>query len=100
MKTRTFQIHTSGVRGLPAVLLGGLLLLLIVGLVTFVVLAGAALLTVGLTASAVAAVWYAVKRRLSGGKPQTEWLATDEPVITRSLETREIEVEVVPKRDR
>lgn len=101
MKTRTFEIRTSGVRGLPAVLLGGLLLLIIAGLVALVLLAGAALLTVGVAVSAVAAIYYAVRRRLSGGvKPSAEWLAEDRPASAPALETRDIDVEVLPRQDR
>lgn len=95
MKSRTFEI-----RGLPAVLMLGVFAVVVVGLVALLVMVGAAVAVAGLAISAGAALFYAVRRKLTRGLKASDWRVEDQPAVSSSLEVREIEVEVLPqKRD-
>lgn len=93
MRSRTFEI-----RGLPAVLLLGIFAVVVVGIIALLVMVGAAVAVVGLGVSAVAGLYYAVRRKLTQGTPPTDWRVDHPPAqSSTSLEVREIEVEVLPQ---
>ncbi|MBB5032641.1 hypothetical protein [Prosthecobacter vanneervenii] len=96
MRPRTFEI-----RGLPAMLFMGMLAVAAVALLALLLMVGAAVAVTGLAISAVAALFYTLRRKLSSGSKSTPWLepAQTSTPTTTSLEVREIEVEVLPRRD-
>lgn len=91
MRPRSFEI-----RGLPAMLMLGVFAIVAVGLVALVLMVGAAVAVAGLAISAVAALYYTLRRKLSPGTRRHVWLEPERPVTTASLEVRDIEVEVLP----
>lgn len=94
MRPRTFEI-----RGLPAMLLLGVIAVVGAGLIALVLMVGAAVAVAGLAISAVAALYYTLRRKLSGPKRDI-WLEPAPPATTASLEVRDIEVEVLPDKER
>ncbi|MBL9178212.1 MAG: hypothetical protein JNM65_09120 [Verrucomicrobiaceae bacterium] len=96
MRPRTFEI-----RGLPAVLMLGVLAVVAVGIVALLLMMGAAVAVAGLGISAVAGLYYAVRRKLTQGTTSSDWKADHQPAeSSTSLEVREIEVEVLPQTKR
>jgi membrane associated rhomboid family serine protease len=95
MKPRTFEI-----RGLPAMLLLGVLVIVAIGIVALVLMVGAAVAVAGLALSAGAALYYALRRKLMTPKRPPVWPVDDRPASSSSLEVREIEVEVLPGKER
>ncbi|WP_397379547.1 hypothetical protein [Prosthecobacter sp.] len=95
MRPRTFEI-----RGLPAMLLLGVVAVVGVGLIALVLMVGAAVAVAGLAISAVAALYYTIRRKLSSGTKRDIWLEPAPPATTASLEVRDIEVEVLPEKER
>ena len=95
MRQRTFEI-----RGLPAMLLLGVVVVVAFGLLALLLMVGAAVAVAGLGISAVAALYYTLRRKLSSGTKQNIWLEPEKPATTASLEVREIEVEVLPEKER
>ena len=75
-------------------MLFGITAVLIFGIVAFL---GLALITVGLVVSAGAALWYAVRRRLSHDSVKPVWRVQEQSDSTSSIEVQEVEVEVLPK---
>lgn len=70
------------------------------GLIALVLMVGAAVAVAGLAISAVAALYYTLRRKLSGPKRDI-WLEPEKPVTTSSsLVVRDIEVEVLPDKER
>jgi hypothetical protein len=53
-----------------------------------------------LAISAVAALYYTIRRKLSSGTKRDIWLEPAPPSTTASLEVRDIEVEVLPEKER
>lgn len=94
MKSRTFEI-----RGLPAVLMVGLFAVVAVGIIALLLMVGAAVAVAGLALSAGAALYYAVRRKLAPAGPKHEWQVEDATPTQVSHEIREIEFEVLPKKD-
>lgn len=99
MRAKTFDFRLNGMRGLPAVLALGLIAVLALGLIVLVVMVGAAVAAVGLTISAGAALYYTLRRKLAGGAARFDppGAATSSTTLT---EVREIEVEVLPGKER
>ncbi len=95
MRQRTFEI-----RGLPAMLLLGVVVVVAFGLLALLLMVGAAVAVAGLGISAVAALYYTLRRKLSSGTKPNIWLEPEKPATTASLEVREIEVEVLPEKER
>lgn len=96
MRARTFEYRLSGLPGVLALVVLGVLVL---GLVALLVMVGAAVAVAGLAISAGAALYYAVRRKLAAGVAQFD--PPEDPAPTTSIsEVREIEVEVLPGSDR
>jgi uncharacterized membrane protein len=95
MRPRTFEL-----RGLPAVLVLVVLGVVLVGAVALVLMVGAAVAVAGLGISAVAALYYTLRRKLSSGTKRSIWLEPEKPVTNESLVVRDIEVEVLPQKER
>lgn len=95
MRPRTFEI-----RGWPAVLMLGVFTVVAVGVIALVLMVGAALAAAGLAISAVAALYYAVRRKLTQSTKPTDWMVENPVSEQTSLEVREIEVEVLPQEKR
>ena len=95
MKPRTFEL-----RGLPALLMLGVFVVVAIGIIALVLMVGAAVAVAGLALSAGAALFYALRRKLSPGTKPGVWLEVEPPSATSSLEVREIEVEVLPQKER
>jgi len=95
MKTRTFEL-----RGLPAVLTLGMLVIAAIGIIALLLTVGAVVAVAGLAISAGAALFYGLRRKLTTGSKPAAWLEAEPPSATSSLEVREIEVEVLPVKDR
>ncbi len=87
-------------RGLPAMLMLGVIAVVAVGVVAFVLMLGAAVAVAGLAISAGAALYYTLRRKLSSGSKRAVWLEPERPVTTASLVVRDIEVEVLPQKER
>lgn len=78
----------------------GVIAVVAVGLVALVLMVGAAVAVGGLAISAVAALYYTLRRKLSGPRRDI-WLEPAPPTTTTaSLEVRDIEVEVLPEKER
>lgn len=96
MRPRTFEI-----RGWPAVLMLGIVVVVAVGIIALLLMVGAAVAVVGLGVSAVAGLYYAGRRKLAQSTPPTDWRVDHPPAqSSTSLEVREIEVEVLPQTKR
>lgn len=94
MKPRTFEI-----RGLPAVLMLGVLAVAVIGILALLLMVGAAVAVAGLAVSAGAALYYAVRRKLTQSLDSSNWKVESQST-TSSSEVREIEVEVLPQKER
>ena len=81
-------------------LLLGVIAVVAVGLIAFVLMVGAAVAVGGLAVSAVAALYYTLRRKLSSGTKRDIWLEPAPPTSTASLEVRDIQVEVLPEKER
>lgn len=92
MRPRTFQI-----RGWPAVLMLGVLAVVAVGIIALLLMLGAVVAVVGLGLSAVAGLYYAMRRKLTPGVKPRDWQVEEPRVASNALEVREIEVEVLPQ---
>lgn len=86
-------------RGLPAMLLLGVIVVMAVCVIAFVLMVGAAVAVAGLAISAVAALYYTLRRKLSSGAKRAVWLEPEKPVTNASLVVRDIEVEVLPQKE-
>lgn len=96
MRPRTFEI-----RGWPAFLMLGVLAVVVVGIIALLLMVGAAVAVVGLVLSAGAALYYAVRRKLTQSTASSDWRVENQPASSSSsLEVREIEVEVLPQAKR
>lgn len=80
-------------------LLLGVIAMVAVGIVALVLMVGAAVVVGGLAISAVAALYYTVRRKLSPGTKREVWLEPERPTTMASLEVRDIEVEVLPQKE-
>lgn len=94
MKARTFEL-----RGLPAFLMLAVLTVMVVGLVALFLMVGVAVVVVGLVLSVGAALYYAVRRKLSPATPTRAWEVEDSTHTQTSNEVREIEVEVLSHKE-
>ena len=81
-------------------LLLGVIAVVAVGLIAFVLMVGAAVAVGGLAISAVAALYYTLRRKLSSGTKRDIWLEPAPPTSTASLEVRDIQVEVLSEKER
>jgi hypothetical protein len=81
-------------------LLLGVVAVVAVGLVALVLMVGAAVAVAGLAISAVAALYYTVRRKLFSGTKRDIWIEPERPVTSSSLVVRDIEVEVLPQKER
>lgn len=96
MRPRTIEL-----RGLPGMLMLGVIAVVVIGILAFVLMVGAAVAVAGLAISAVAALYYTLRRKLSSGTKRDIWLEPQKPAETSaSLVVRDIEVEVLPQKDR
>lgn len=114
MRARIFQFRTQGVRGLPAALLLGLGVVVVLAAFVLLLFVGAAVAVGALVLSVGFALWHGLRRKLnlSGAAPQSRPLQHEprpffedapapvgQPSATLT-EAREIEVEVLPARER
>lgn len=67
MNPRGFHFQLQGRRGLPGLLPMIFMAVLAIGVIAFLVFVGLAIAAVGLGLSACAALYYAVRRKLTGG---------------------------------
>lgn len=84
-------------------LLMGVLVVGAVALLALLLMVGAAVAVAGLAISAGAALFYTLRRKLSSGTKRDIWLDPAPPTTTTttaSLEVRDIEVEVLPQKER
>ena len=81
-------------------LLLGVVVVVGISLLALLLMVGAAVAVGGLAISAVAALYYTLRRKLSSGAKPDIWLEPAPPATTASLEVREIEVEVLPEKER
>ena len=99
MRAKTFEFKLNGMRGIPGMLAVGLIAIVVLGLIALVVMVGAAVAVAGLAISAGAALYYTLRRKLTGGVTRFE-----PPEVTTAstsfTEVREIEVEVLPGKER
>lgn len=99
MRAKTFVFRPNGMRGLPAALALGLIAILVLGLIVLVVMVGAAVAVAGLAISAGAALYYTLRRKLAGSVARFD--PPETPTSSATLtEVREIEVEVLPGKER
>lgn len=79
----------------------GMLAVAGVALLALLLMVGAAVAVTGLAISAGAALFYTLRRKLGAGSKHSPWLepAPTSTPATTSLEVREIEVEVLPRRE-
>lgn len=77
----------------------GVIAVVAVGLIAVVLMVGAAVAVGGLAISAVAALYYTLRRKLSSGTKRDIWLEPAPPASTGSLVVRDIEVEVLPQKE-
>jgi len=94
MRPRTFEI-----RGWTAALMLGVFAVVAVGIIALLLMVGAAVAVVGLGISAVAGLYYAVRRKLRPAAETRDWQVEEQPATSTSLEVREIEIEVLPRKD-
>lgn len=78
----------------------GVIAVVAVGLVALVLMVGAAVAVGGLAISAVAALYYTLRRKLGSGTKRNIWLDPAPPATTAALEVRDIEVEVLSEKER
>ncbi len=95
MRPRTFEI-----RGWPALLMLGVFAVVAVGVIALVLMVGAAVAVAALAISAVAALYYAVRRKLTQSTKTADWRVENPASEQTSLVVREIEVEVLPQKER
>jgi len=82
-------------------LLLGVVVVVGISLLALLLMVGAAVAVGGLAISAVAALYYTLRRKLSSGTKPDIWLEpAPSAATTASLEVREIEVEVLPEKER
>ena len=100
MKPRVFEFNLSGVRGVPRVLLLGLIALVVGGVIALLIMVGMAVVVAGLAVSAVAALWYAARRALLPGTSaplsETHWQRESHKEDASTSDVIEVEVEVLP----
>lgn len=96
MKTRMFEFRLPQTQGLPRVLILGLLLVLAIAVISLVIMVGVAVAVVGLSVSAIAALWYAVRRGLNLTEAQPSQNPVKAPVVESSDQVHDIEVEILP----
>jgi hypothetical protein len=76
----------------------GIVAVVAVGIIGLLLMVGVAVAVVGLGVSAVAGLYYAVRRKLAHGTPPTDWRVDHSPAeSSTSIEVHEIEVEVLPQ---
>ena len=97
MKPKSFEFRLNG---LPGMLLLGVIAVIAIGVIALVLMVGAAVAVAGLALSAGAALYYALRRKLSQSTKTHDWIAAEQPSATAALEVREIEVEVLPQKER
>lgn len=96
MRARTFEL-----RGLPGILMLGVFAIIAVGAIALVLMVGAAVAVTGLALSAGAALYYTLRRKLTGVSKRADWLEPEKPAASSSsLVVRDIEVEVLPQKER
>ena len=95
MRPRTFEL-----RGWPAALLLGVFAVVAVAIIALLLMVGAAVAVAGLGLSAVAALYYAVRRKLTQSTKTADWSVKNPASEQTSLVVREIEVEVLPQKER
>jgi fatty acid desaturase len=79
----------------------GIFVVVAVGIIALLLMVGAAVAVVGLGVSAVAGLYYAVRRKLAQSRTSADWRVDHQPAeASTSLEVREIEVEVLPQTKR
>lgn len=112
MRARTIQFRTQGISGLPAVLLLGLGVVVVLAAVVLLLFLGAAVAVGALALSVGFGLWHGLRRKLNlggtapgssplQGEPRPFFEDTPVPVgkpSTTLTEAREIEVEVLPRR--
>lgn len=114
MRTRTIQFGTQGVSGLPAALLLGLGVVVLLAAFVLLLFVGAAVAVGALVLSVGFALWHGLRRKLNlgGAAPESTPLRHEprpffedapapvgQPASSSALtEAREIEVEVLPRR--
>ena len=94
MKTRMFEFRLPQTQGLPRVLVLGLLLLLAAVVISLVIMVGVAV--AGLSISAIAALWYAVRRGLNLAEAKPTQKSVEAPTVWSSDQVHDIEVEILP----
>lgn len=77
----------------------GVFAVVAVGIIALLLMVGAAVAVAGLGISAVAALYYAVRRKLTAGSKTADWEVENPVSEHTSLEVREIEVEVLSRKD-
>ncbi len=116
MRPRTFQFRTQGISGLPAALLLGIGAVVLAAVLALVLFLGAAVAVGAVVLSAGFALWHGLRRKLNLGgaaaensplrhepRPFFEDVGAPAPVGQPSstlTEARDIEVEVLPARER
>lgn len=117
MRARTFQFHSQGVSGLPAALLLGLGVVVVLAAFVLLLFVGAAVAVGAVVLSVGFGLWHGLRRKLNLGgaadtrpasplhEPRPFFEDTPVPVGTPTpastlTEAREIEVEVLPARER
>jgi hypothetical protein len=97
MKSRSFAFQLPRPRGIPGALALGLIVVLVVGAVALLLLFSAAVVITGLAVSACAALYFAARRKLAGAFSKPRQFEAAQP-STSMVVTREIEVEVLPRK--
>lgn len=95
MRTRTLALE-----GWRAALVLGLFVIAAIGVIALLLMVGAVVAVVGLGLSAAGALYYAVQKKLRQGAKNREWQVEAQPVTSTALEVREIEVEVLSRKER
>lgn len=99
VRARPIEFRVQGVRGFPGVLLLVLGIVAVLCVLALLLFVGAAVVVGGLVVSGVAALVYTVRRKLAGmtaQQPMPENRTNEGSIV----EVREIEVEVLPGRER
>ncbi len=112
MRTQIFELRSPrGVGGLSGALMLAVGVVLVLGLLALLLFVGAAVVVVALAVSAGVALWHGLRRKLGQGQAPGQPLFNEAPrsaatyhaphsgLGTTLTEAREIEVEVLPKRD-
>lgn len=100
MKSRSFAFPLPRPRGIPGALALGLIVVLVVGAAALLLLFSAAVVVTGLAVSACAALYFAARRKLAGAFPKARQFEAAPAATTTLTVAREIEVEVLPGRER